>query len=45
MNNQKLIIYKLNKLYQIFEEINSELNFEIIEISNEKLLYEKIKTL
>jgi len=45
MNNQKLIIYKLNELYQIFEEINSELNFEIIEISNEKLLYEKIKTL
>ena len=45
MNNQILIIYNHSELYQIFEEISSELNFEIIEISNENLLYDKIKTL
>ena len=40
-----LIIYNHSELYQIFEEISSELNFEIIEISGEKLLYDKIKNL
>ena len=40
-----LIIYNHSKLYQIFEEISSELNFEIIEISSEKLLNDKIKNL
>lgn len=45
MNNQILIIYNHSELYQIFEEISSELNFEIIEISNENLLNDKIKTL
>jgi len=45
MNNQMLIIYNHSKLYQIFEEISSELNFEIIEISSEKLLNDKIKNL
>jgi hypothetical protein len=42
MNNQNLIIYKFSELYHIFEEISSELNFKIIEISNENALYKKI---
>ena len=45
MNNQILIIYNHRELYQIFEEFSSELNFEIIEISNQNLLNDKINTL
>ena len=45
MNNQNLIIYQFNSLFQILKEINKELNFEIIEILDEKLLNKKIKDL
>ena len=45
MNNQNLIIYQFNSLFQILKEIDKELNFEIIEILDEKLLNKKIKDL
>ena len=45
MNNQNLIIYQFNSLFQILKEIDKELNFEIIEILDEKLLKKKIKDL
>ena len=45
MNNQNLIIYQFNSLFQILKEIEKELNFEIIEILDEKLLNKKIKDL
>ena len=45
MNNQNLIIYQFNSLYQVLKEIDQELNFNIIEILNEKLLNNEIKNL
>ena len=45
MNIKNLIIYKLNSLYHILEEINQELHFNIIEIQNENFLYGEIKNL
>ena len=45
MSNQKLIIYKFNELYQIFEEIRIELSFQMEEISDENLLMSKINSL
>ena len=42
MSNQNLIIYKLSTLYNIFEELALELNFNIIYEDSEKLLYDKI---
>ena len=45
MNNQKLIIYKFTELYRILKELSLELNFEIIEITDEKLLNQKIDSL
>ena len=45
MNSQNLIIYKFNSLYDILEELNLHLNFEIIKIDSESLLNNKIKSL
>ena len=42
---QNLIIYKLNSLYHIFEELGLDLNFEICSVDSENLLKEKIKNL
>ena len=43
MNSQNLIIYDYNLLYLIFEELNLDLNFNIIEVENQKQLQEEIK--
>jgi hypothetical protein len=40
---QNLIIYKFSSLYQILEEISSDLNFNITFIDNEHSLNDKIK--
>ena len=45
MNNQNLIIYKFNGLYQILEELGLDLNFNIIFVDNENSLNEKVKNL
>ena len=45
MNNQNLIIYQFNSLYQILKEVEKDLNFSIIESLNEKSLHNKIKNL
>ena len=45
MNNQILIIYKFAKLYQIFEELDLDLNFKITFTDSELSLNEKIKNL
>ena len=45
MNNQNLIIYQFNSLYQILKELEKDLNFSIIESLNEKSLHNKIKHL
>ena len=43
MSIQNLIIYKFSSLYQILEEISSDLNFNITFIDNENSLNNKIK--
>ena len=43
MNNQTLIIYKFTNLYQVLKEVESELNFKIIEYLDEKTLKNEIK--
>ncbi len=43
MSIQNLIIYNFNELYQIFEELSLDLNFNIIVADNEKSLDEKTK--
>ncbi len=45
MNNQNLIIYQFNPLYKILKELEQDLNFKIIESSNEKSLNNQIKNL
>ena len=45
MSVQKLIIYKFNRLYQIFEELGLDLNFKIISADSEVSLNEHIKNL
>ncbi len=45
MSVQKLIIYKFNRLYQIFEELGLDLNFKIISADSEDSLNEHIKNL
>jgi DNA-binding response OmpR family regulator len=45
MNFQNLIIYRLNSLYNVLNEIHQELNFNIINIQNENLLQKEIKNL
>ena len=45
MITQNLIIYKLNSLYKILEELNLDLNFKIIFIDRDDHLNDKLKTL
>ena len=45
MNNQYLVIYKFNELFQIFEELDLDLNFKIIQETNEDSLNQKLKNL
>ena len=45
MNNQNIIVYRFNYLYQILKELEEDINFRIIEISNEKSLINEIKDL
>ncbi len=45
MNNQNLIIYQFNPLYQILKELEQNLNFKIIEVLSEKKLNLEIKNL
>jgi len=42
---QNLIIYKLNSLYQILEELHLDLNFKIIFVDSAYSLNDKLKTL
>ena len=43
MNNQNLIIYDYNSLYDIFEELSLELNFKIFHSKNQSQLNNHIK--
>ena len=43
MNNQNLIIYKLSSLYQIFKELDLNLNFKITQVESEKDLISQTK--
>ena len=45
MSIQNLIIYKFSSLYQILEEISSDLNFNITFADNQNSLNDKIKNL
>ena len=45
MNNQNLIIYDFNSLYNILEELNLNINFNFLEASNEKLLNDYVNKL
>ena len=45
MNNQNIIVYRFNYLYQILKELEEDINFRIIEISDEKSLTNQIKNL
>jgi len=45
MNIQNLIIYRLNSLYNILNEVDQELHFNIIQMQNENLLHKEIKNL
>ena len=42
MNIQNLIVYQFNTLYEILKELDSNLNFEVIDINDEKSLVKKI---
>ena len=43
MNNQVVIIYQFNAFYKIIKEIEENLNFNIIEVLDEKILIHKVK--
>ncbi len=45
MTNQNLIIYKFSSLYHILVELGLDLNFSIIHVDTENLLYKKTKIL
>jgi len=45
MNNQNIIVYRFNLLYQILKELEEDINFRIIEISDEKSLINEINNL
>ena len=45
MNNQNLIIYQFNTLYQILKDLDLDLNFDVIEAKNEEFLRNKTKEL
>jgi DNA-binding response OmpR family regulator len=45
MNNQNIIVYRFNVLYQILKELEGEIPFNIIEILDKKTLIYEIKNL
>ena len=45
MNNQNLIVYRYNLLYLILKELEEDIRFKIIEISDEKTLGNEIENL
>jgi hypothetical protein len=45
MNNQNIIVYRYNLLYQILKELEEDIHFKIIKISDEKALNDEIKNL
>jgi DNA-binding response OmpR family regulator len=45
MNNQNIIVYRFNHLYQILKELEKEIRFKIIEIPDEKSLINETKNL
>ena len=45
MNNQNLIVYRFNLLYLILKELEKDIHFKIIEISDEKTLGNEIENL
>ena len=45
MNNQNILVYRFSLLYQILKELEEEIHFKIIEISDEKSLINEIKNL
>ena len=45
MSYQNLIIYQFTPFYKIFKEIEQELNFNIIEVTNDKTLNSTINEL
>ena len=45
MNNQNIIVYRFNLLYQILKELEEDINFKIIEILDVKTLTNEIKNL
>jgi len=45
MNNQNIIVYRFNLLYQILKELEDDIHFKIIEISDEKALTNEIQNL
>ena len=45
MNNQNLIVYRFNSLYQVLKELEEDINFKVIEITDEKSLTNEIKNL
>ena len=45
MNNQNIIVYQFTLLYQILKELEEDIHFKIIDISNEKALKDEIKNL
>jgi DNA-binding response OmpR family regulator len=44
MNNQNLIVYRFNPLYQILKELEQDINFIVIKISDEKSLNKEVKS-
>jgi len=45
MNNQNIIVYRFNLLYQILKELEEDIHFKIIEILDEKALTNEIQNL
>tara|TARA_B110000014_G_scaffold190808_1_gene139579 strand:- start:3 stop:566 length:564 start_codon:yes stop_codon:yes gene_type:complete len=45
MNNQYIIVYRFNLLYQILKELEEDIHFKIIQISDENALTNQIKNL
>ena len=45
MNNQNIIVYRFNLLYKILKELEEDIYFKIIEVSDEKALKDEIKHL
>ena len=45
MNNQNIIVYRFNPLYQILKELEEDIHFKVIQISDEKALTNEIQNL